>query len=134
MNENNYKCGHCGHKGPAYGTPTSEGVSAPWCRNCGKNDKLTPEELKETELCKHWDTDIKICFAEEMMNETVETRRSCQGLLMNCKNPKYQVENWSWIVSCPACGNYKSQNRHNQCQYCNEPATSWEANATTDSP
>jgi len=41
--KNKYKCGHCGYVGPCYGTPTSDkiGVSAPWCPQCKKNDKLT---------------------------------------------------------------------------------------------
>lgn len=37
-----YHCEHCGYEGPAYGTPTSEGVSAPWCPTCGINNQLTP--------------------------------------------------------------------------------------------
>jgi hypothetical protein len=36
-----YKCGHCGFKGECYGIPTSEGMSAPYCFRCKKNDKLT---------------------------------------------------------------------------------------------
>ncbi len=36
-----YKCKWCGYVGPAYGIGTSQGVSAPFCSNCGKNDKLT---------------------------------------------------------------------------------------------
>jgi hypothetical protein len=38
--DNNYKCGHCGFEGSCYGVPHSEGVSAPFCTRCGKNDKL----------------------------------------------------------------------------------------------
>lgn len=45
-NNNNYKCGHCGYEGPCYGTPTSKGVSAPWCKRCGMNNKLT--KINET--------------------------------------------------------------------------------------
>lgn len=35
-----YECGHCGHKGPGQQAATGEGLSAPWCSKCGKNDKL----------------------------------------------------------------------------------------------
>lgn len=37
---NKYKCGHCGYEGPCYGAPTSKGVTAPWCKRCGMNNKL----------------------------------------------------------------------------------------------
>lgn len=37
---NRYRCGHCGYEGPCYGTPTGTGVSAPWCKQCQRNDKL----------------------------------------------------------------------------------------------
>lgn len=40
MTDNNYKCGHCEYEGPCYGAPTSEGVTAPWCKRCEKNDSL----------------------------------------------------------------------------------------------
>ncbi|KKM04172.1 hypothetical protein LCGC14_1766880 [marine sediment metagenome] len=36
-----YKCGYCGFVGHCYGVATSEGVSAPYCAECGRNDKLT---------------------------------------------------------------------------------------------
>lgn len=36
-----YRCGHCGYEGPCYGQPTSSGVSAPWCKQCGMNNKLS---------------------------------------------------------------------------------------------
>lgn len=45
---NNYKCGHCGYEGPCYGIPHSQdggGVSAPFCKQCGINDKLTKVEI-----------------------------------------------------------------------------------------
>ena len=39
-----YQCGHCGYIGPCYGTPVVggkiSGISAPWCKCCGMNDKL----------------------------------------------------------------------------------------------
>jgi len=39
-----YQCDHCGYIGPCYGTPIiggrKSGVSAPWCKQCQKNDKL----------------------------------------------------------------------------------------------
>ena len=38
--DNLYLCSNCGHEGPAYGIPTSSGVSAPFCQNCQRNDKL----------------------------------------------------------------------------------------------
>jgi len=31
-----YKCGHCDYEGECYGN----GFSCPWCRLCGRNDKL----------------------------------------------------------------------------------------------
>ena len=37
-----YHCEQCGYEGNCYGSPSSEGVSAPWCFQCGKNDKLVP--------------------------------------------------------------------------------------------
>lgn len=40
--EGRYRCDHCGYKGLCYGVPTGAGVSAPFCRKCGKNDKLIP--------------------------------------------------------------------------------------------
>jgi len=40
VTDNLYICGNCGHEGPAYGIPTGEGVSAPFCQKCQKNDKL----------------------------------------------------------------------------------------------
>ena len=43
-----YRCGHCGYEGYCYGTATSQGVSAPWCPRCQKNNKLTLVEKKET--------------------------------------------------------------------------------------
>lgn len=46
-----YKCGHCGYEGPCYGQATSKGVSAPWCRKCERNDKLTKlvaERIEQT--------------------------------------------------------------------------------------
>lgn len=42
------RCGHCGYEGYAYGIPHSggkghsAGVSAPFCSQCGMNDKLVP--------------------------------------------------------------------------------------------
>lgn len=39
-----YHCEHCNFEGECYGTPTSMGVSAPWCSRCGKNDRLIPLE------------------------------------------------------------------------------------------
>jgi hypothetical protein len=39
--QNLYRCGHCGHEGPAYGAPSGNGVSAPWCTQCGLNNQLT---------------------------------------------------------------------------------------------
>jgi len=39
-----FKCGWCGFEGPCYGTliiPPGK-VTAPECRKCGRNDKLTP--------------------------------------------------------------------------------------------
>lgn len=39
-------CNYCGYKGPVYGTPSSEGVSAPWCPQCGLNNQLV-EIIKE---------------------------------------------------------------------------------------
>lgn len=36
-----YRCGHCGFEGHCYGVATGHGVSAPFCPNCEKNDKLT---------------------------------------------------------------------------------------------
>lgn len=35
-----YRCGHCNYEGHCYGIPTGEGVSAPFCTHCGRNDKL----------------------------------------------------------------------------------------------
>ena len=43
-----YKCGNCGYEGHCYGIATSNGVSAPHCYSCGKNDKLTPIKGKDT--------------------------------------------------------------------------------------
>lgn len=37
---NTYRC-KCGYVGLCYGTPVGGSVSAPWCRRCGRNDKLT---------------------------------------------------------------------------------------------
>ncbi|MCP4651624.1 MAG: hypothetical protein GY853_16305 [PVC group bacterium] len=34
------KCEHCGHEGYMYGAITGDGGTAPWCTNCGKNNKL----------------------------------------------------------------------------------------------
>ena len=42
--KNDYKCGHCGYEGPCYGVPTGEGITAPFCKQCGRNDKLTKSE------------------------------------------------------------------------------------------
>ena len=42
-----YSCGHCGFTGHCYGAPTIHGVSAPWCYQCGMNDKLILEEDKQ---------------------------------------------------------------------------------------
>jgi hypothetical protein len=33
-----YRCGHCGYEGPCSGN----GYSAPWCKQCQRNDRLTP--------------------------------------------------------------------------------------------
>jgi hypothetical protein len=35
------RCGHCGYEGHCYGVPTSKGVTAPFCYQCGMNNKLT---------------------------------------------------------------------------------------------
>ena len=35
------ECGACGFDGYAYGIAHSKGVSAPFCSNCGINNKLT---------------------------------------------------------------------------------------------
>jgi len=37
--DNKYRCGHCGYEGPCVGD-----VSAPFCYDCGMNDKLTKVE------------------------------------------------------------------------------------------
>ena len=34
------KCGYCNYKGYVYGIAHSKGISAPFCFQCGKNDKL----------------------------------------------------------------------------------------------
>jgi len=41
------KCGYCGHVGYMYGLITSTGRSAPWCTNCGKNNKLVKLKKKQ---------------------------------------------------------------------------------------
>jgi hypothetical protein len=38
--KNEFKCGHCDYRGPCYGTPVGDRVSAPWCKQCGRNDRL----------------------------------------------------------------------------------------------
>jgi hypothetical protein len=45
------KCGYCGYEGPVYGLATSEGLTAPMCPKCGKNNKLTPIEVKDRVPC-----------------------------------------------------------------------------------
>lgn len=40
VRENRYRCGHCGYEGPCYGN----GFSAPWCKQCQRNDKLEPAD------------------------------------------------------------------------------------------
>lgn len=37
---NIYECGHCGFRGNCYGIPTDVGLSASYCPQCQKNDKL----------------------------------------------------------------------------------------------
>lgn len=37
-----FRCDHCGYVGECYGIPTGDRVSAPFCRQCQKNDKLVP--------------------------------------------------------------------------------------------
>ncbi len=54
-------------------------------------DRLTPEELKEQELCKHWDTTHKQCTADDI-SQKLNPLTECNGLLMNCKNPKYMIK------------------------------------------
>lgn len=44
-----YKCGHCGFVGHCYGIPTSQGVSAPFCSKCQRNDKLEKVIKKDNE-------------------------------------------------------------------------------------
>ena len=46
------RCGHCQYEGTVYGTPTSEGVSAPWCPNCQKNDRLKMKEPTNEQINK----------------------------------------------------------------------------------
>lgn len=36
-----YRC-KCGYEGYCYGTPTMNGVSAPWCPKCERNNCLMP--------------------------------------------------------------------------------------------
>lgn len=37
---NAFHCLACGYQGPCYGTATGSGVTAPACKNCGRNDEL----------------------------------------------------------------------------------------------
>jgi hypothetical protein len=37
-----YKCLCCGYEGYCYGVASSEGISAPFCRQCGNNNMLEP--------------------------------------------------------------------------------------------
>ena len=46
-----YRCGHCEYEGPCYGTPTSKGVSAPFCPICQMNSKLEPVTVKKEAPC-----------------------------------------------------------------------------------
>lgn len=41
-------CLRCGYEGHAYGTPTSSGVSAPWCPRCECNTSLLEINPPET--------------------------------------------------------------------------------------
>lgn len=41
-------CLNCNYKGYVYGVPTSNGVSAPFCPNCGMNNKLVVIEEKKS--------------------------------------------------------------------------------------
>lgn len=53
----NYECGHCGFKGQCYGALIGDKVSAPWCPQCEKNDKLELE--KENKMKHDVDKDIE---------------------------------------------------------------------------
>jgi len=46
---NRYKCSYCDYEGHCFGQPTSQGVSAPWCKQCEKNDGLTHIPYTEQE-------------------------------------------------------------------------------------
>lgn len=35
-----YHCGHCNYEGHCYGIGHATGVSAPFCKQCGRNDRL----------------------------------------------------------------------------------------------
>lgn len=39
-------CCECGYIGYCYGAPYDGGVSAPWCPECQRNNKLTPVKTK----------------------------------------------------------------------------------------
>jgi len=50
---------------------------------------------EQSGLCKHWNTSgpTGLCNAPEMRGRSnPEETESCEGLLMNCKNPKYMIK------------------------------------------
>lgn len=53
--------------------------------------KIVDEETNEGKLCKHWLEGL--CFDTDMRDKPLRDKNSCEGLLANCKNPKYMVDN-----------------------------------------
>ena len=57
-------------------------------------------ETNEGKLCKHWIDGL--CYDTDMRDKPLRDKNSCDGLLANCKNPKYMVNEMA-TYECPEC-------------------------------
>ncbi len=97
---NNYKCGHCGYEGPCYGIGHSGGVSAPFCKQCERNDKL---EIIYTSTDTHEQIDellqeLSICSIAAPPEHPVHPKvcDKAHQAISNLRNALVLIERITW--------------------------------------
>jgi len=117
-----YICGHCGFKGHCYGAATSEGVSAPWCSRCGRNDELVPLHIwvweKENELAVQQKRRSRQLLKTSVIIAAICAALLCLGLIAAVYEksvtytpaplPVEKVARFMGMPPAPICENTKS--------------------------
>lgn len=88
------------------------------CTGCNVHIKFQcKKNTQPSKLCKHWNADVKLCSAPEMRGKSIGKVSTCDGKLIDCKNPKYMIngECRYWYPK-RGCSNTNWTNPDKQCQ------------------